>query len=193
MKNSSKVYLPILLFFLPTLWSCEKSTDSTTTPQVDQNLIPNSSFESATGPLIEGWNFRDSTIYDFFPVAPAGGGNYSVLLRPVWHGPFSFNSVMRRVALPVGTHRYRLSCWAKRLPDGAGFLALFVGPGDVDTMTTAMTIPIADTVWTSYSRNTVITNQASGTVVVALHGGYSPVGYPADSTFFDLCRFEKLD
>jgi hypothetical protein len=68
-----------------------------------------------------------------------------------------------------------------------------VGTDDIDTMTATVTIPVVDTIWTSYSADIVVANHVSGSVVVALHGGYSPVGYPADSTFFDLCKFERLD
>ncbi|GMU96974.1 hypothetical protein [Ignavibacterium album] len=192
MKNSNKIVCIIIaLLFVST--GCEKSDDTVIVPPLVQNLITNYSFESAEDPSIEGWTFRDSTIYSFYPGAPVGGGNYSVILRTVWRGPFSFNSLMTKVAIPVGAHRYRLSCWAKRLPYGAGFLALFVGSGNVDSMTTTIRIPITDTVWTFYSKDTVIINQDSDSIVVALHGGYSNIQYPDDLTFFDLCKFEKLD
>lgn len=192
MKNSNKIKLLLLLSFL-LLWSCKKSTDPEVTPPTNQNLILNPSFESKSGPGTDGWTFRDSTIYTFFQDAPDGGDRYSIVLRTVWRGPFSFNSVTARAALPVGNYHYRISCWGKRLSHGAGSLNLFVGSGDIDTMMASVTISIMDTIWTYYSEDIYVANPSSDSIVVALHGGYSPVGYPDAATFFDLCKFEKLD
>lgn len=192
MNNSNKFALLIIMFLL-LLGNCKKSTDAEITPPINHNLILNSSFESVPGPSINGWTFRDSTIYAFFPDAPVGGGRYSIILRPVWRGPFSFNSVMTRVALPVGNYRYRVSCWTKRLTNGAGSLNLFMGTGNVDTMTATVSIPIVDSIWTFYSAEIVVANNSNDSAVVALHGGYSNIEYPADSTFFDLCKFERRD
>lgn len=192
MKDSNTIVLIILLLLI-LYGGCKKPTDSAITPPKDQNLILNSSFESASGPSIDAWTSRDSTIYAFYPDAPVGGGRYSIILHTVWDGPFSFNSVITRVALPVGSHRYRISCWAKRLAHGGGSLSLFVGPGDIDTMTASVRIPIVDSVWTFYSTDIILANQASDSAVVALHGGNSPIQYLDDSSFFDLCKFERLD
>jgi len=191
-----KKLLKIVLFFLPFLLfsgSCKKSAESLNIQPIDHNLIMNSSFESVSGPSMDGWTFRDSTIFSFYPDAPVDGGRYSIILRPVWRGYFTFNAVITKVALPPDSGRYRLSFWGKRLLNGKGSLHLFIGTGNVDTMTATVTIPVVDTIWTFYSREIVVANQSSDSVVVALHGGYSPVGHPADSTFFDLCRFERLD
>jgi len=192
MRNSNKIYLFILLFSL-LLVGCKKSIDSTVSPSVDHNLIKNSSFETSSGPSIQEWTFRDSTIYEFFPDAPVGGGRYSILLRTVWRGYFSFNAVMTKIALPKGTHCYRLSCWGRKQINGAGSIHLFVGKGNVETMTATLTIPVVDSLWTFYSTEIEIANNSNDSAVVALHGGYSPIQYPHDSTFFDLCKFEGLD
>jgi hypothetical protein len=192
MKDSNTIVLIILLLLI-LYGGCKKPTDSAVTLPKDQNLILNSSFESASGPSIDGWIFRDSSIYAFSPDAPTAGGHYSVVLRTAWRGLFSFNSVMTRVGLQAGTHRYKLSCWAKRLAHGAGSLSLLVGPGDIDTMTASVRIPIVDSVWTFYSAEIILANQASDSAVVALHGGNFPIQYLDDSSFFDLCKFERLD
>lgn len=192
MNNSIKIDLLILLFLL-SFGSCKESTDTNVLPPVDDNLILNPSFESESGPSLAGWSIRPTTNYAFSADAVVGGGSYSLIVRPVWRGFFSFNAVMTRISLPVGNYHYRVSCWAKRLTNGAGSLSLFVGAGNVDTMTATVTIPVVDTIWTFYSAEIFVKNQSSDSVVVAIHGGYSHIQYPADSTFFDLCKFERLD
>ncbi|RMG21153.1 MAG: hypothetical protein D6732_27590 [Methanobacteriota archaeon] len=192
MNKAIKIILSLvsmLVFFM----NCKKSTDAVTISPIDDNLILNSSFETESGPSLKGWIYSNTAEYGFFPDAPDGGGRYSLILRPVWRGYFSFNAVMTKIALPTGTHWYRLSCWGRKQINGAGSIHLFVGKGNVDTMTATLTIPVVDSLWTFYSTEIEITNNSNDSAVVALHGGYSPIQYLADSTFFDLCKFERLD
>ena len=182
-----------MVFCLTVVTACKKSTDSIITPPTGRNLITNSSFESESGPTIDGWTAHDSTTYVFVQDAPVGGGRYSIVLQPLWRGGLSWNSVIGRVALPLGNQRYRMSCWAKRTTERAGSINLFFGSGDVDTMTAVVSIPVMDTVWKSYSTELTWFNQTTDSAFVVLYGGWSNISYLIDSTFFDLCQLEQID
>lgn len=188
MNNVLSIYLTLAFCILI---GCKRET--VTGPNEPQNLISNSSFEINGNPSIGGWTFSDSSMWAILPDAPAGGGRYSIMLRPVGHNTFSYNSVIVRVALAAGSRLYRLSCWAKRTTERAGSINLFLGSGNIDTMTPYQTIVVTDSVWSYYSRDVTLANSSNDSVVVALFGGYSPISYPEDSTFFDLCKFEILN
>ena len=191
-EDKMKTALSICFAFtICVLIGCKGET--TTEPIQTQNLIQNSSFESNGGPSIAGWIHADSSRWTIFPDAPNGGGRYSIVLYPAGRYTFSYNSVITKVAIFSGNHRYNLSCWAKRTSQRAGSIHLFVGSGDLDEMTAVQTIAVTESLWTYYSREMMISSSSNDTVSIALFGGYSPISYPGDSTFFDLCKFEILN
>lgn len=178
-----------IVFTLPI--GCKRAT--VTEPGEESNLIRNSSFESEAGPSLTGWalTFGDSSVFAIVSDAPTGGGRYSIALRTHWHIPVP--SIITRAALSPGSHHYRLSCWAKRAAEGVGAIDLFLSTGSVDTLTASATVPVVDSIWTYYSTELVVVAQSGDSAIIAIQGGYSPISYPADSTFFDLCNFERID
>jgi hypothetical protein len=175
------------------LVGCKKENiTEPTEPTEPLNLIPNSSFEINGNPSTVGWQFRDSAIFNFARDAPSGGGNYSVVLVTFRPSSFSMNALIVKVPLAVGSHQYKLSVWAKREANGQGFISVFRHPGDIDTMTAFQTIVIADTVWSYYSTQMILSNATNDSVAVALNGGYAPISYLDSKSFFDLCKFERL-
>lgn len=168
--------------------------DNGTGPTTIINLIPNSTFESNGIPSLNGWyewNESDTSIVDFSSDVPSGGGGFSVRFQARQYAPCPNNSVYAKVTTSSGNHRYRLSVYGKRNGVG-GSISVYVGypPCEVDH-DHFVTVPITDTVWTLYSFSDTLRTVSTDTIYVLLFGGGTEI--TDGTTFFNTCKFEKLD
>lgn len=169
-----------------------KSDDSVTSPSQAENLLVNTSFESHSGPSLEGWtaNTTDTSFVHFSFDAPVGGGMYSVWLLNYWPSP---GSILYPISPPTGTHRYQLSAWGKAVRTNplppSGVMAIVLRRAGVDSLRKSYVF--TDSTWTIASLLDTVTTNVSDTLLVRLHGGSGPLssGY----TLFDLCNLVKLD
>ena len=161
--------------------SCKKSGDTIIGPLSGVNLIANFSFESNGTPSFRGWQVIDTSVVRFSKDIPPDGGAWSIYIETVWGPPARVQTV---VALPEGTHPYKLSTWAKRRGVG-GTISLIFNKAIRNSLT------ISDTTWTVYTFNDTLTTVVGDSVVVELAGGFSQRLF--GSTYFDICKFERLD
>lgn len=189
LRHTKSISMIVALFFL-----CGCRSDTITTPSSSQNFISNSSFESDGAPTMAGWkpNLEDTAFVNFSSEAPAGGGSYSVRLRNEWTVP---GSVSYRIIPEVGTHRYKLSAFAKTSRSNGtpilvgGDLMLLVS--DSGNWSTRKSLHFSDSTWKSGTLLDTITTTPSDTIMVLLRGNLDQ--WSSGYILFDLCRFEKLD
>lgn len=170
------------------VWTACDDTGGSGFPTQGENLLNNSSFELAGGPSLAGWIFADTSIAHFSPDVPPGGGQFSVLLHTTWFAPLQENSIFAQVVLIPGVHRYQLSCWAKKDRYTGGSILLL---RDVFSLPPLLATAVTETTWTFYAMQIRLTAQLADTITIGLNGGGSE--NVAGTTYFDLCRFERLD
>lgn len=170
---------------------CPKSEDQITNPPSDTNLLTNSSFEVSGGASLQGWmvNTTDTAFVNFSTDTPSGGGSFSVRLRNEWSFP---GSVWQTVALPSGTHRYRLTALAKvvRAAMNAGG-DMRIQIKQAGTWSTTKNFHFSDTTWTSASLLDTLTTVAGDTIAVRLRGNIDQFSF--GYVLFDLLKLESLD
>jgi len=169
-----------LMIPLVALSACKKSADNPVGPPEYENVISNPSFENNGIASLAGWQVEtnfDSTVR-FSEDVPQSGGRWSVVLVVA-------DRVIARlrttVTAPAGTHRYRLSVWAKS-QGSIGTARL------VFNKAIRKSITISDTTWTLYQVADTLSTVHGDSLFVELDGG---VAYGRNETFFDLCRLEK--
>ena len=168
--------------------SCKKSDDTISgPPPTYPNLLMNSSFESNDSASWQGWSrtIDDTALINLLTDTPTGGGRFSVKIETVW-GPKLFISQV--IAVPAGTHFYKLSSWAKVVDAGGNYSLAFK---HLDTLTVRKSVTITDPAWALYSVLDTLTSVAGDSIVVTLFGGFSQLS--AGQTFYDVCKLEKLD
>jgi hypothetical protein len=125
----------------------------------------------------------DTTYINFSNDVPAGGGGFSVRLRG---GRLTGNAIWYEVSPPAGTHRYRLSVWAK----GYGGVSLFLKTAPMVDIRKSLFI--SNSTWVESLVLDTLTTTSSNTVVIQLGPDMFLPQNPYD-VLFDLCRFEQLD
>ena len=167
------------------MYSCKKSGGTIVEPPEPPsgtNLISNYSFESNGTPSLQGWETTDTSVVRFSPDIPSNGGAWSIYIETT---SLPAARVRTAIAMPQGTYLYRLSTWAKRNNNfGGGMFLIFNSAIRKD-------LPIEDTTWTLYTINDTLTTVVGDTVIVALTGGGSEL--ITGRTYFDICKFERLD
>jgi len=165
--------------------SCKKSNGTTVEPPIEPppgtNLIANSSFELNEAPSLQGWEVTDTSVVRFSTDTPSGGGTWSINIEST---SIPGAQVQTAIAMPQGSYIYRFSTWAKRYNLGGGVFLIF-------NSTIRKDIAIQDTTWTSYTINDTLTTVVGDTVIVALTGGGHQLA--TGRTYFDICKFERLD
>lgn len=178
----TRVHMGIILVAVIAVgfYSCKKSGDTIVGPPNGVNLIANSSFESNGTPSFQGWQVNDTSLVRFSTDVPPDGGAWSICIETVW----GHARVQTIIALPEGTHPYKLSIWAKRQGVG-GTISLIFNNAIRNSLT------VSDTTWTVYTFNDTLTTVGGDRVVVELAGGFSQL--LSGKTYFDICKFERLD
>lgn len=172
---------------------CSREEKSIVNPPDENNLITNSSFEFNNNPSLDYWSdtSADSSYVSFSRDAPTDGGNYSIRLKNEWTFP---GTIVYYVIPPAGTHRYRLSVYAKakrHTPTSfaGGYMSLIqVSSGN---STVEKYLRFTDTTWTSGSLIDTLSTTSSDTLIIQLQGNIDQWSY--GDILFDLCTFEKLD
>lgn len=185
--KSTYLLIAVVFALLIAITGCSKSDNSITNSMTENNLIPNSSFETASSPSLAGWipGTADTTAIKFVTDTPPGGGSYSVYLHLQ---PSLEASVICPVAIPAGTHHYRLSAWGK-----AGRLGSGIGRGGMSILYTwgspgsGKSLSFSDTTWTYQSLLDTLSVTQSDSVRIFL--GVGQTGY----MLYDLCKFDELD
>lgn len=176
----------ILLVALTAL-SCK---DTVTNPTSGINLISNSSFDLNGTPSLQGWTVSDTSGVRYSTDIPQGGSGYSIVLGAQWFAPWPNGSIFVGIPTQNGPHRYRLSNWGKKINISGGvFIYLNRPTGNSSQFIAAL--PVVDTLWTFYSRTDTITTIISDSLFINISGGGTEIA--SGTTYFNTCKFEKLD
>ena len=154
------------------------------------NLLANSTFEVYGVPSLQGWVVSDTSNVRFSSDEPPGGSGSSIVLGAAWFAPWPNGAIYQEVALPAGSHRYRLSFIGKK-SGVAGAVLVHHGRPSYDGSRLLMALQIADSVWTSYSSTDTISVPPRDSVFVTISGGGTEV--LAGRSYFNTCAFEVLD
>ena len=181
-------------------FKCRKS-DSIVSPEGSQNLLTNASFESNGNPSFDRWsiNLREDSIpryLKFSQDVPPGGGRWSAAIE----NPDSFIIVITSSPIiPKGSHKYRLSLWAKSNNPNVVAILNYQCTKDI---TYGSSIRITDTVWRPYtvtyttfdtlttSDSTKVIADSSRFIYIALWTVFSK---ERTKTYFDLVTLEQID
>jgi len=180
----------LLLFTLLLATSCKETS---TGPTTGNNLLSNSTFQVNGVPSLQGWTVSDTSGAEFSTNVPYGGAGHSIGLKPMGIPASPLGAIYQAIPSPVGTHRYLISVFGKTTGI-AGEVAISLNrpysnlwkgwfPG----------IRVSDTTWTFYSRADTLTAAADDTIFVILSGGGCEVCSTREATYFNTCKFEKLD
>lgn len=161
--------------------SCKKSDGTIVGPPNATNLISNYSFEMNGTPSLQGWEPADTSVARLSPDVPPNGGTWSIYIETSWLPAARVQTV---IAMPQGNYSYRLSTWARRQQIGGTVSLLLNG-------TIRKSLPIVDTAWTAYTISDTLSTVVGDTVIVWLAGGADEL--LGGRTYFDICRFERLD
>jgi hypothetical protein len=176
------VPLFILLLFAFLLYRC---SDSIIVPEIENNLIPNPSFEENGDSSLADWFVNMPSLVHFKNDTPPNGGNWALTIDVFWG--FG-NDVISTVKIPEGTHIYKFSFWSK-FSNNPGF-------ADIDLVTQDSTsqisrINIDSESWKNYSTLDTITSFSEDSLQIKLSGGFSNIS--PGKTYFDLCTLELLE
>ena len=174
----------ILLLFALLNYQC---SDSIITPDNENNLIFNPSFEENGNASLAGWIIAGDTINQFTTDIPPNGGNWAITINSVWISPLT-NGIYTTVKLSPGIHIYRFSVWAKHQNVTGSTNILIVKP---DTTIILRSIQITDTLWKQYSVIDTIAADDSDSLSIILSGGGSQI--ILGKSYFDLCTLELLE
>lgn len=179
-----------ILSFVIVLVGCKDSINPIENSD-NSNRISNGSFEISGAPSLNGWqsNSNDTSRISFSNTVPQSGGNYSIKLKNDWTSP---GTISTKVIPLIGTHRYRLSAWAKVLTSGTkagGEMSILTKRGLATTF--GKSYQFSDTSWTFGELNDTITTATMDTVIIKLQGNSDQISF--GHILFDLCVFEKID
>lgn len=172
-------------------FGCSNDDVTTVTPQTTgDNLLSNSSFELGDRPSLDGWQPQttDTSFVSIVADAPPNGGRFSARLRNEW--TFA-GSITARAALASGTHRLRLSVWAKSARARFSHGNVWLGIQKRESLLYRKNLLVADSVWTFVSLLDTVTTNVGDSVVVRLSGDIRQ--FAGGYSLFDVCRLEKLD
>ncbi|NIR48106.1 hypothetical protein GWO43_06610 [candidate division KSB1 bacterium] len=172
--------LPFIMLFI---FNCE--TNEPLTPDPQNNLIENPSFERESQFSLDAWDVVNPNLVNASNDAPVDGGDWSVRINADW-SPEAFQpQICTTITLSPGQHKYTFTCWAKYKNISGVIRLKIVNP---DTSFTHNSIAIQDTMWTEYTLSDTVTLSATDTLSIRLSGGFTHV--VAGETTFDLCSFE---
>jgi hypothetical protein len=177
-----------LLFILPLVFpvfqGCSKDDSNSSSSSDSINYIHNSSFEYNNLPSSDNWQSDQGISVIFSNDVPPGGGTWSVMLQTVW-GPVL--TLENTVAAVPGTQFLRYSAWCR----GEGI----TGKAEFylirqKSMILRKGFDITDSSWVWYSYLDTVTLVPGDSLCIRLSGGFSNL--LTGSTWFDLCKIEKL-
>jgi hypothetical protein len=184
-----KALFMVGLSILTALAGCRESIINP--PPGNDNLLVNPTFESGGVPSLDGWIVSDSSNVRFSTEMPAGGAGSTITLQAQWFAPWPNGAIYQSVIPPAsGTHRYRLSCFAKRFGI-SGSVTAYLGRPSHSSSTQRIVLTIADTVWTRYSYEDTISTVGTDSFFITVTGGGTEI--LAGTSYFNTCRFEKLN
>ncbi len=176
----------IWLFVMMVIFSCD--SNEALTPELENNLIENPSFESESQFSLDAWEVVNPNLVNASNDTPVDGGEWSVRINADW-GPEEFQpQVCTTIPLSPGQHKYTFTCWAKYKNISGVIRLKIVNP---DTSFTHNSIAIQDTMWAEYTLSDTVTLSATDTLSISLSGGFTHV--VAGETTFDLCSFEIVE
>ena len=183
-----------IVFVLLLAIVCVGCKDNGTGPSSATNLITNSTFERNGKPSLDGWHRweeSDTSVTEFSQDIPSGGGGFSITFQARQFSPCPSNSIYANLTVPSGNHLYRISIYGKRTGIG-GAISVYVNRPPCELEREPFVImPLTDTVWTLYSFSDTLSTISSDTVFIMLVGGATEVA--GGTTYFNTCKFEKLD
>ena len=148
------------------------------------NLLSNGSFESSGVGSFSGWHTLNAELSSD---TPPFGGHFSLRLPSQW---VSAGQAWTSITAPVGTHRYRLSVWAKvTYPPSDDWMALIVQRAGVAIRSKSCSF--ADTTWTMSAIEDTLTTMRGDMIVVSCGGDGSQFG--SGYIYFDLFRLQRFD
>jgi hypothetical protein len=170
---------------------CSKSENQIVNPPSDTNLVTNGSFEIGGGASLQDWqtNSTDTALINFSTDVPINGGSFSLRLKNEWSFP---GAVWQSIVPPSGTHRYRLSAYAKVLRSGimaGGWISIGIKQGG--TWNTTKSYAFTDTTWREIAIVDTLTTVPGDTLRVCLNGDGTQFSF--GYALFDLVHFQRLD
>jgi|GEM_PF-2011580 len=179
----SKTAFPIIIALVG--WRCDYPGGNVlvVSPPDASNLVKNYSFEDSNGPSLSGWTTGDTAFAHIVPSAPIGGGHWSLRVEAS-----AEYSVWTMVALPSGTHSYKLTICGKLFGGEEGWTYLWQlhdgGFYDAGEMW-----GIRDTNWTFYTIVDTLTASAHDSLRIGL-ACFGEDG--AGHMLFDMCTLDQV-
>lgn len=192
--DKTRIFFTMTACAMLIIEGCQDSGSTSSSPQAEDDLLENNSFEVGGSPSLAGWLQYTNDISKVRPSddVPPGGGNSSVSLANIWSSP---GAIWQNLVAPSGTHRYELTVWAKASPTSfpflsGGYLDILVKSSG-GTWTRRKELHFSDSTWTWRQLSDTLTTSPADTIRIWLQGnfGQSSRGY----VLFDLCKFVKLD
>jgi hypothetical protein len=179
MKKLILIVFLLLLVFV----NCTENFEPLSSEEQSSTLLF-TSFESGGTPYLDDWISPGPPIVKFANDAPPQGGNYSIFLKAREIGA----RVHTAVPALVGTHKYRLTFWAKSTED-PGYLHIYLKQGGNEVNTKSKSIRTKD--WTAFTIETEYTASVGDSIEVMLIGSLYTV--PQGFNYFDLIKLEYID
>jgi hypothetical protein len=183
MKNRKIFYLISLILSSLLFFQCDD--DSISSPSIENNLIPNPSFEENGDSSLANWFVNMPSLVHFTNDTPPNGGNWALTIDVLWG---SGNDVISTVKIPEGTHIYKFSFWSK-YSNNPGFAELVLVA--TDSVSQINRIHVDSETWGNYSTSDTITSVSGDSLQIKLSGGFSNLS--PGKTYFDLCTLELLE
>ncbi len=179
-----RLLLPFFTLLLFTLL-LNRCSDSIITPENENNLITNTSFEENGDSSLADWFVNMPSFVHFTNDTPPNGGNWAITIDVLWG---SGNDVITTVKIPEGTHIYKFSFWSKYSNNPGYAETLLVSQDSVSQINRTY----ADSEsWKNYSILDTITSVSGDSLQIKLSGGFSHIA--PGKTYFDLCTLELVE
>jgi len=162
-----------------------RCSDSIITPENEDNLILNPSFELNGVSTVAFWFVNMPSLVQFTNDTPPNGGNWAITIDVLWG---SGNDVITSIAIPEGTHVYKFSFWSK-YSNKPGYTEIHLDARD--SLYQINRINVDSESWKNYSILDTITSVSGDSLQIKLSGGFSNI--VPGKTYFDLCTLELLE
>ena len=169
--------------------NCKEKSDPVTSGinEAGVDLLANPTFEVNGQPSLADWIVPDTSAVHFSNDIPSGGQGNSIILH-TYAGNFPGTSIYKYITGAKGTHRYQMSCWAKRSGTG-GYFSVYIKQGNTISLCPQLHIAIAETSWTSFSLEDTLTTSTHDTLLAFVSGGFVFL-YPG-TTYFNSCMLKR--
>lgn len=157
-------------------------------PPIDNNLLPNGSFEINNIPTLNGWRFGNKQLAKLVNEAPAGGGNWSLELTSDWAPTTGY--VYTPVLNVKSGDIVRLSAYVRAYGKfgGRGIIGLSVSPNFSPNY--SKSAYSSDSIWNRISVIDTLILTPSDTLWVFLSAPITEI-VPFQQ-LFDLVKLEKI-